>query len=156
MVRNFAFQPFLLSTEWRDMLWGKPLKHWIDVYVCITCDREARKVDTPEAEGRGFAAAVRKLLAAEQDVKVRSVKCLGGCECPKAGAVNGCCSVGFAGTGRFSYVFNLLKPEHDGWKVLEFLRLYRMRPNGRIACADSSRRAELAPHLATRVPPARN
>jgi len=48
---------------------------------------------------------------------------------------------------------NQLDPAKDGWKVLEFLRLYTKRRNGRIACAESDRRAEIAPHLATRVPP---
>jgi len=125
----------------------------IDVYVCATCDRDMRKVDTEMAEGRRFVAAVRRLLESEKDVRVRSVKCLGGCECPKNGAASGCCSIGFSSPGRFSYVFNLLKPESDGWKVLEFLRLYRMRPNGRIACGDSKHKATLGPHVLTRVPP---
>lgn len=125
----------------------------IDVYVCATCDRDPAKVETPQAgEGKRLHGVLKRLLAAEADVGVRSVKCLGGCECPKGGAANGCCSVGFSAPGRFSYVFNLLGPA-DGWKVVEFLRLYRMRPNGRIACKDSPRRAELGPHVLTRVPP---
>ena len=96
---------------------------------------------------------VKALLAGAKDVQVKPVDCLGGCECSPDAALNGCCSVGFAGEGRYSYVFNRLKPDVDGWKVLEFLRLYKKRKSGRISCADSVQRAEIAPHLATRVPP---
>jgi predicted metal-binding protein len=126
----------------------------ITVFVCATCDRDPARRERPGAEGLGFLRAVRRLLRAEVDVQVKSVRCLGGCECPAAGAVNGCCSVGLAGPGRHSYVINKLDPAADGWKIREFIRLYRARRNGRIRCGESPQAGELRPHVATKVPPA--
>lgn len=126
----------------------------VTVFVCRTCDRDKAKWETPEAEGVGFLGQVRRLLRGDASVKVRAVACLGGCECN--GTPNGCCSVGLAGKGRFGYVLNQFDPAQDGWKVLEFLRLYRLKPNGRIVCRDSDHYDQLTGHVATRVPPARD
>jgi predicted metal-binding protein len=125
----------------------------ITVCVCRLCDRDPAVQDTAGAEGGIFMKQVKRLLAPVKDVVVKPVDCLGGCEWNPNGKPNGCCSVSFAGEGRYSYVFNGLDPEKDEWKVLEFLKLYKKRRSGRIACADSVHRAEIAPHLATRVPP---
>ncbi|PZP38863.1 MAG: hypothetical protein DI585_06030 [Pseudomonas fluorescens] len=124
----------------------------IKVFVCRSCDRDPARWEKEGAEGAGFLVQVRKLLKHFPDVEVKGMNCLGGCEC--SGMPNGCCSVGFASRGRFSYVFNQLKPDVDGWKVVELLKLYRKRGNGRIACADSEHNDALRPHVATRVPSA--
>jgi predicted metal-binding protein len=133
---------------------GPAILDGITVFVCRTCDRDPARMETLAAEGGGFGEVVRKLLKGMTNVRVRTVKCLGGCECYGDGTtVNGCCSVGLAGEGRFSYVLNRFDPAADGWKVPEFLRLYRKRPNGRIVCGESERADELRPHVAARVPP---
>lgn len=125
----------------------------ITVFVCRQCDRDPAVQDTPAAEGGAFLKKVKRLLLPMKDVVVKPVDCLGGCECGQTGQPNGCCSIGFAGEGRYSYVFNGLKPETDEWKIGELLRLYKQRKSGRITSVDSPHRAEIAPHIATRVPP---
>lgn len=125
----------------------------ITVFVCRLCDRDPTVQDTVAAEGGAFLKQMKRVLAPMKDVVVKPVDCLGGCECSPEKQPNGCCSVGFAGEGRYSYVFNGLNPATDEWKVLQFLKLYKMRRSGRIACADSPHRTDIAPHLATRVPP---
>jgi predicted metal-binding protein len=125
-------------------------KSAVTVFVCTMCDRDPAKVEAPRAEGLAYLAHVKKLLRG-QPVKVCGVKCLGGCEAN--GTPNGCCSVGLAGEGRHSYVFNKLNPSTDDWKLLEFLKLYLRKPHGRIMCGESARADELRPHVATRVPP---
>ncbi|TKW60453.1 MAG: DUF1636 domain-containing protein [Blastochloris viridis] len=125
----------------------------ITVFVCRLCDRDPAVQDTSAAEGGAFVKQMKRALAPMKDVVVKPVDCLGGCDYGFEGQPNGCCSVGLAGDGRYSYVLNGFNPETDEWKILEFVKLYKKRRNGRIACADSPRRSEIAPHLATRVPP---
>ncbi len=125
----------------------------ITVFVCRLCDRDPAVQDTSAAEGGAFLKQMKHAFAPMKDVVVKPVDCLGGCEYGHTDKPNGCCSVGFAGEGRYSYVFNGFQPEGDAWKVLEFMKLYKKRRSGRIACADSEHRSQIAPHLATRVPP---
>lgn len=124
----------------------------ITLYVCRSCDTNPSKMETPEArKGRTFLRLLRKALASQADITLRPITCLGGCE--HSGTPNGCCSVGLAATGRYSYVLNKLQPTTDVWKVLEFLRLYRKAPQGIIRSKNSPHAEYLRPHIATRVPP---
>jgi predicted metal-binding protein len=123
----------------------------ITLYVCAVCDRNPTVADTPAAEGRIFYQQVQAHFAGHEGIRVKSVKCLGGCECN--GTPNGCCSVALTSHGRHTYVLNQLNPAADVWKLDEFLRLYNARPNGRIWCRDSVHAEALRPHIATRVPP---
>ena len=80
-----------------------------------------------------------------------ATNCLGGCECSAAqGAVNGCCSVGLTGEGKYGYVLNQLVPGEDDGKVEEFVRRYTARVDGKLGCGEEP---ELKRHIATRLPP---
>lgn len=123
----------------------------ITLFVCLRCDRDASRLGTAAAEGRKWFKQLKRLFAGRVEVKVASTNCLGGCECSvAAGEVNGCCSVGLLGKGRYGYVLNQLDPEHDMAKVEEFVRRYATHKDGRLKCA---KEPELKRHIATRLPP---
>ncbi|TKW61091.1 MAG: DUF1636 domain-containing protein [Blastochloris viridis] len=125
-------------------------KSLITLYVCAVCDRNPSRLDTAQAQGYLFLRKLRHVFKGENDIKLKSVKCLGGCECN--GKPNGCCSVGLTSANRHSYVLNQLDPQKDIWKIIEFLRLYRAQKNGRIYCKHSIHADVLRPHVATRIP----
>ncbi len=105
---------------------------------------------TPEAMGRAWFKELKAKLD-NDNVVVTGVNCLGGCDClTGGGAAAGCCSVGLMGEGRFSYVMNQFEPEKDELKLLELLRRYGLREDGKLSCGDVP---ELVPHIATRLPP---
>lgn len=122
----------------------------ITLFVCLNCDRETARIHAPDADGRGWFKNLKKALAGQDGVQVKSVNCLGGCECSVAeGDGNGCCSVGLVGSGKFGYVLNQLVPGMDDWKVLDFIKRYQRRKDGLLGCKDVP---ELKRHIATRLP----
>lgn len=123
----------------------------ITLYVCLNCDRDPVRLHAPEAEGRGWFKTLKKALAGHEGVQVKSVNCLGGCECTSKGVANGCCSVGLMAPGKFGFVLNQFLPGQDDGKIMEFLRRYAARKDGRLGCHDEP---DLNRHVATRLPAA--
>lgn len=123
----------------------------ITLYVCLNCDRDPVRSHAPDAEGRAWFKALKADFEGHADVQVRSVNCLGGCDCVTAAkeAAPGCCSVGLMAPGKFGFVLNQLVPGVDDAKVREFVRRYADQADGRLMCADEP---ELKKHVATRLP----
>jgi predicted metal-binding protein len=125
----------------------------ITVFVCLKCDCCGDCVDTGKAEGYGWFKALKLRLQHMDNVQVKSVNCLGGCEYSVAeGQDNGCCSVGLVGQGKFGYVLNQLVPGEDDDKVVLLVERYLARKDGLLTPKGTDLTREVRRHIATRLP----
>lgn len=125
----------------------------ITVFVCVNCDRCGECADTDKAEGYAWLKSLKNLFRGRPEVQVKSVNCMGGCECSAAeGQDNGCCSVGLVGQGKFGYVLNQLVPVMDDAKVELLVERYLARKDGLLTPKGTDLTREVRRHIAARLP----
>ena len=90
------------------------------LYVCTTCRDAAHAPDLPSAGARLHAAILQ--VTVHPAVEVVGVECLSACKRP--------CSVSFAASGKWTYVFGDLAAEAAAGIVLQGARLYAESAEG--------------------------
>ncbi|MDX7953559.1 DUF1636 domain-containing protein [Lichenihabitans sp. Uapishka_5] len=98
----------------------EPLPQPMRIYVCTTCRAEGDASDGPRAGTRLFDA----LKAADAALDLVPVECLSVCK--------RACTVSFAATGKWTYVYGDLPAEAAVPVIREAARLYAEAPDGLI------------------------
>lgn len=107
---------FYTQTQYAEGMTKASPKTVTTVYICTTCDRRAALQDSAQAEdGKKLFKNMRALAQEKGDtsVKVRGVKCMGGCE--------RACSVGINAPKKQAVLFVDMNPElpEDVWAVVK-------------------------------------
>lgn len=92
------------------------------IYVCVTCRQEG---DTGEVRaGSRLHDALARACVEEPDLEVIPVECLSVCKRP--------CTVSFAATDKWTYVYGDLPPETSATLLRQAARLYADTSDGLI------------------------
>lgn len=113
------------------------------MYVCTTCRDAQHGRDEKPCAGLRLFAALADQVADHRDIALVPVECLSVCKRS--------CAVGFAATGKWTYVFGDLPAEAAAPVILEGARLYGMAADGIIPW--KQRPDALKKGAVARVPP---
>lgn len=92
------------------------------IYVCVTCRAEGDASDL--RAGARLHAALLSECTSEADLEVVPVECLSVCKRP--------CTVSFAASDKWTYVYGDLSPDTSAATVRQAARLYAAAPDGLI------------------------